>query len=170
MGGIKTLIVGPPLIYGRGRGPVNQRSIQAYNMAKYTLENGFGPIMSGGGSPAWDNVHVHDLGHFYALAVGAALDPEKQKNPEIFGPRGYFFLQNGSHTWRDLATWIADEAHKQGFIPEAKTKEGEYKNYGANSKSIAARAKKYFGWEAHGRSLKDEVLDIVASEAKALGK
>ncbi|KAI1117224.1 nucleoside-diphosphate-sugar epimerase [Nemania sp. NC0429] len=168
--GVKTLIVGPPTIYGPGRGPVNQRSIQAYNMAKFTLENGFAPIMSGGGSPEWDNVHIHDLGAFFALAVDAALDPEKQNNPEIFGPRGYFFLENGVHTWRGLATQIAEEAHKQGYIAEAKTQEGEYKNYGANSKSIAARAKKYLGWEPHGRSLEGEIPDIVANEAKTLGK
>ncbi|KAI0490940.1 nucleoside-diphosphate-sugar epimerase [Xylaria cf. heliscus] len=170
LGDIKTLIVGPPLIYGPGRGPVNQRSIQAYNMTKFTIENGFAPIMSGGGSPEWDNVHIHDLGKFFVLAVEAALDPEKKKNPEIFGPRGYFFLQNGTHSWRELATQIAEEAKKQGYIPEAKTQDGDYKRYGANSKSVAARARKYLGWEPHGRSLKDEVPDIVAGEAKILGK
>ncbi|KAI0877026.1 nucleoside-diphosphate-sugar epimerase [Hypoxylon argillaceum] len=170
LSGVKTLIVGPPLIYGPGRGPVNQRSIQAYNMARYTLENGFAPIMSGEGSPEWDNVHIHDLGAFFALAVDAALDPEKKRNPEIFGPRAYFFLENGTHTWREVATQIAEEAKKQGYIPEAKTQEGDYKSYGANSKSVAARAKKYLGWEPHGRSLKDEIPDIVASEAKILGK
>ncbi|KAI0119899.1 nucleoside-diphosphate-sugar epimerase, partial [Nemania sp. FL0031] len=169
VGGVKTLIIGPPLIYGPGRGPVNQRSIQVYNMAKFCLENGFAPIMSGGGSPEWDNVHIHDLGAFFALAVDAALDPEKKNNPEIFGPRGYFFLENGTHSWRGVATQVAEEAKKQGYIPEAKTQEGDYKFYGANSRSIAARAKKYFGWEPHGRSLEDEIPDIVASEAKSLG-
>ncbi|KAI1423042.1 nucleoside-diphosphate-sugar epimerase [Xylaria sp. FL1777] len=169
-GRVKTLIVGPPTIYGPGRGPVNQRSIQAYNMAKFTLENGFAPIMSGEGSPEWDHVHIHDLGNFFALAVDAALDPEKKNNPEIFGPHGYFFLEHGTFSWRWLATQIAEQAYKQGFIPEAKTQEGDYKRYGANSKSVAARAKKYLGWEPHGRSLKDEIADIVASEAKRLGK
>ncbi|KAI0525657.1 nucleoside-diphosphate-sugar epimerase [Xylaria bambusicola] len=167
---VKTLIVGPPTIYGPGRGPVNQRSIQAYNMAKFTLENGFAPIMAGEGSPEWDYVHIQDLGNFFALAVSAALDPEKANNPEIFGPHGYFFLENGTFSWRWLATRIAEEAHKQGFIPEAKTQEGDYKNYGANSKSVAARAKKYLGWEAHGTKLEDEIPNIVASEAKRLGK
>ncbi|TGJ85975.1 hypothetical protein E0Z10_g2776 [Xylaria hypoxylon] len=168
--GVKTLIIGPPLIYGLGRGPVNQRSIQAYNMAKFTIENGFAPVMSGEGSPEWDNVHIHDLGKFFTLAVDAALDPEKKNNPEIFGTHGYFFLEHGSHSWRGLATQIAEEAKKQGFISEAKTQEGDYKGYGANSKSVAARARKYLGWEPHGRSLKDEVPYIVASEAKSLGK
>ncbi|KAI0205383.1 nucleoside-diphosphate-sugar epimerase [Astrocystis sublimbata] len=170
IGGVKTLVVGPPLIYGPGRGPVNQRSIQAYNMAKFTLENGFAPVMSGEGTPEWDNVHVHDLGNFFVLAVEAALDPEKQKNPEIFGPRGYFFLEHGAHSWRELATQIAGEAKRQGYIPEAKTQDGDHKRYGANSKSVAARARKYLDWKPHGRSLKDEIPDIVAGEAKRLGK
>lgn len=167
---VKTLIVCPPLIYGPGRGPVNQRSIQAYNMAQFTLEHGFAPVMSGGGSPEWDNVHVHDLGAFFALAVDAALDPNKQRNPDIFGPRGYFFLGSGTHSWREIATLIAEAAHQQGYIPEAKTQEGEYRSYGANSKSVAARARKYLGWEPHGGSLRDEIPNIVASEAKRLGK
>ncbi|KAI8625144.1 nucleoside-diphosphate-sugar epimerase [Xylariaceae sp. FL1651] len=167
---IKTLIVCPPLIYGPGRGPVNQRSIQVYNMAKFTLENGFAPVQAGDGAPEWNNVHIHDLGDFFVRAVDAALDPEKKDNPEIFGPHGYFFLENGKHKWRDAAKWVAEEAKKQGYIPEAKTQEGDYKMYGANSSSIAERAKKYLGWEPHGRSLEAEIPDIVAGEAKRLGK
>lgn len=165
---VRTLIVSPPLIYGPGRGAVNQRSIQAYNMAKFTLENGFAPVMSGSGSPQWDNVHVHDLGNFFALAVGAALDPAKQNDREIWGPRAYYFLEHGSHSWRGLAEQIAKEAHRQGLIDEPKTQEGVYKNYGANSISVAARARKYLGWKPSGRSLADEVPDIVAGEAKLL--
>ncbi|GAP84098.2 putative nucleoside-diphosphate-sugar epimerase protein [Rosellinia necatrix] len=169
-GAVRTLIVGPPLIYGPGRGPVNRRSIQVYNMARFTLEEGFAPVMAGGGSPEWDNVHIHDLGAFFALAVGAVLDPEKRADPEIFGPRGYFFLEHGSHRWRDVAARVAAEAHRQGHIPAPETREGDYKSYGANSKSVAARARKYLGWEPHGRSLEDEIPDIVAGEAKSLGK
>ncbi|KAI0967521.1 nucleoside-diphosphate-sugar epimerase [Xylaria arbuscula] len=166
----KTLIVGPPMIYGTGRGPVNQRSIQAYNLARFTLVNGFAPIQAGGGSPEWNYCHIHDVAQFFVLAVEAALDPEKKNNPEVFGPHGYFFLEHGTYSWRWLATQIAEQAHKQGFIPEAKTQEGDYKRYGANSKSVAARGKKYLGWEAHGTDLKDEISEIVASEARRLGK
>ncbi|KAI0157631.1 nucleoside-diphosphate-sugar epimerase [Xylariaceae sp. FL1272] len=168
--GVKTLIVCPPLIYGPGRGPVNQRSIQVYGMTEFTIKNGYAPVQAGPGSPEWDNVHIHDLGHFFVLAVDAALDEQKRNNSEIFGPHGYFFLNNGVHSWRGVAGWVADEAAKQGYIPEAKTQEGDYKNYGANSKSVAVRAKKYLGWEPKGGSLKDEIPTIVAGEAKRLGK
>ncbi|KAI1438708.1 nucleoside-diphosphate-sugar epimerase [Xylaria sp. CBS 124048] len=170
IGRVRTLIVCPPTIYGPGRGPVNQRSIQIHRMAKFTLENGFAPIMAGEGSPEWNSVHIHDLGAFFVLAVDAALDPEKQKNPEIFGPHGYFFLENGTYTWREAAGWVAEAAQKQGYLPEAKTQVGDYKYHGANSKGVAARAKKYLGWTPHGGSLRDEVPSIVAVEAKVLGK
>ncbi|KAI1330127.1 nucleoside-diphosphate-sugar epimerase [Xylariaceae sp. FL0255] len=168
--GTKTLIVCPPCIYGPGRGPVNQRSIQIYSMAKKTLENGFAPVQAGPGSPEWNNVHIHDLGHFFVLAVSAALDPVKKANPEIFGPRGYFFLEHDVFKWRDAAAWVADEAAKQGYLPEAKTQEGDYKGFGANSAGVAARARKYLGWEPHGKSLKEEIPGIVTIEAKMLGK
>lgn len=169
-GGIRTLIVGPPTIYGPGRGPVNQRSQQVYQLAAKTLEKGFAPIVKPG-KTEWDNVHVHDLGQFFVLAVEAALDPEKSKNPEIFGPRAYFFLENGVHLWSDVATQIAEEAVKQGLLEKPETKMVEFADvsnpsWAFNSKSIAARAKKYLGWVPKGKSLKDEIPDIVKGEAE----
>jgi len=149
---------------------VNQRSIQIYGMAKATLEQGFAPVMSGPGSPEWDYVHIHDLGQFFALAVDAALDKEKAHNSEIFGPNGYFFVENGSHSWRRDAELIAKAAKEQGYIKEAEVKEGDYKNFGANSKGVAQRARKYFGWKPTGRSLEEEIPDIVKGEAQVLGK
>ncbi|ORY57225.1 uncharacterized protein BCR38DRAFT_354931 [Pseudomassariella vexata] len=171
-GGVRTLIVGPPTIYGRGRGPVNQRSMQVYNLAKQTLEGGFAPIVEPG-KTEWDNVHIHDLGAFFVLAVDAALNPEKSKNPEIFGPRAYYFLEHGTHLWADVAKWIADEAAKQGLIEKAETKtvphsQAACKTWGWNSKGVAARAKKYLDWEPKGKSLKDEIPEVVKSEAARL--
>lgn len=230
---VRTLIVGPPTIYGRGRGPTNQRSIQVPGIVDFTLKNGFAPIQAPG-LTEWDNVHstwrqelflffpfsplfsqfrewrfhignnvrvitfetcfkpptpfpkkqqfylhtnsrgfflaVHDLGDFFVLAVDAALDPAKSRNPEIFGPRAYFFLENGTHRWSDVSKWVAAEAAKQGLIPEPIAKEIDIPRLGTNSKSVAARAGKYLGWAAKSPSLKETIPDVVASEAKKLGK
>lgn len=165
---VKTLIVGPPTIYGTGRGPVNQRSIQVPGLIEYTLTNGHAPIQAPG-LTEWDNVHIHDLGAFFVLAVEAALDPAKNSNPEIFGPTAYFFLESGVHKWSDVARWVADEAARQGLIPKPATKEVDAPRYGANSKSVAARARKYLGWAPKSPSLKDETEAAVAFEAKRLG-
>ncbi|KAI1774805.1 NAD(P)-binding protein [Hypoxylon cercidicola] len=167
--GVKTLIVGPPTIYGRGRGPTNQRSIQVPGIVDFTLQNGFAPIQAPG-LTEWDNVHIHDLGDFFVLAVEAALDPAKAADPDVFGPKAYFFLESGTHRWSDVSKWVAAEAARQGLIPEPIAKEIDIPRLGTNSKSVAARARKYLGWEAKAQSLKETIPDVVAFEAKKLGK
>lgn len=176
---VKVAIVCPPTIYGQGSGAVNQRSIQVPDMAKGSLEKGFAPIV-GVGKTEWDNVHIDDLGDLFVKLADATQDPDKARNPEIFGRHGYFFAENGVHKWADVAHWIAEAASKQGFLPEALTKtvsqqEVEFMDgvstpsYGRNSKGVAERARKYLGWQPKGVALKDTIGETVASEAKAQG-
>jgi nucleoside-diphosphate-sugar epimerase len=177
--GVKTLIVGPPLIYGPGRGPGNQRSIQVYDLAKFALQRGYAPYVDTG-KVEWDNVHIHDLSDLFVSFVEAALDPAKNSDPEIFGPKAYFFAENGVLVWGEVAKWVAEEAHRQGFLKEPKTVRTDTEgiksldgasnsSWATNSKSVATRARKYFGWKPTRRSLKDEIPDVVSGEAKRLG-
>lgn len=99
---VRTAIVGPPCIYGPGRGPGNTRSIQAYDMAKWTLQNGFAPVI-GTGRTEWDQIHVHDLADLFVALVDATQDSALRESTEIFGEKGYHFCENGSFTWGDLA-------------------------------------------------------------------
>lgn len=101
---VKTAIVSPPTIYGPGRGPGNTRSIQAYDMAKWTLQNGFAPVIETG-LTEWDQVHVHDLADLFVKLVDAATstDASKEESSEIFGEKGYHFAENGAFTWGDVA-------------------------------------------------------------------
>lgn len=176
---VKVAIVCPPTIYGRGSGQVNKRSIQVPDLVKGSLEKGFAPIV-GPGKTEWDNVHVNDLSDLFLKLVDATQDPEKAKNPEIFGPHAYFFAENGAHKWADVAHWVAEAASKQGYLPEPLTKittqeevalmEGvSTASWGSNSKGVAERARKYLGWEPKGVSLKDTIDELVSREAKALG-
>ncbi|KAK2733303.1 hypothetical protein CKAH01_08437 [Colletotrichum kahawae] len=118
---VRTAIVSPPTIYGQGRGPVNQRSIQVPALAKATLEKGFAPIIAPG-KTEWNNVHVHDLSAFFVTLADATQDASKNADPEVFGPRAYYFVESGSHVWSEVARWIAEEAYKQGFLPAPLTK------------------------------------------------
>lgn len=175
---VKTVIVGPPTIYGPGRGLGNTRSMQVYDLAVFTLSKGYAPYV-GTGKVVWDNVHIHDLSDLFVSLVDAALDPEKSKNPELFGEKAYLFAENGTHLWKEVAEWLAQEAHKQGYISEPKVvgtdvegiKLGGSSNisWAMNSSSVAKRARKYLGWNPHRKSLKDEIPDVVAGEAKRLG-
>ena len=176
---VRLLIVCPPTIYGTGHGPVNTRSIQVPDLAKATLEKGFAPIV-GEGKTEWDNVHIDDLANLFLRFVHATQDPSKNQNPEIFGLHGYFFAENGYHKWSDVSKWVAEEASRQGYLPEPLTKSVSQKevnltdavaapSYGANSKGVAQRAKKYLGWEPKGVPLKETIEEVVSREAKALG-
>lgn len=173
---VRVAILCPPTIYGTGTGPVSTVSKQVPGMAKTTLEKGFAPIV-GVGKTEWDHVHIKDLGDLFLKLADATQDQSKNSNKEIFGLHGYFFAEGGSHKWADVATWIAEEASKTGYLPEPLTKsvtlkEAELasgKTWAQNSKGVAQRARKYLGWAPKGQALKDTIPEAVAIEAKGLG-
>ncbi|OCL13479.1 NAD dependent epimerase/dehydratase family protein [Glonium stellatum] len=173
---IRTAIVCPPTIYGPGRGPDNQRSMQAYEMAKATLKRGKG-FQVEGGQNLWTMVHVQDLSQVYLRLVEEAV---KGGGNATWGPQGYYFAENGDFVWGDVAKAIAKNAHKKKLIPTAEidnvtTEEADklvsYGSYlwGMNSRSRAVRARKILGWNPTQKSLFDLLPDIVDGEARSLG-
>ncbi|ENH66072.1 hypothetical protein FOC1_g10000329 [Fusarium oxysporum f. sp. cubense race 1] len=178
---VKVAIVCPPTIYGTGRGPANQRSRQIPGLTETTLEKGFGPII-GAGETEWDNVHVHDLSNLILLLSERAASSDKQSDEqEIWGPKGYFFAENGKHKWSQISALIAKEAKKQGVIDSDETKvldvdEAQKKlgfqalSWGLNSRGEAKRARKFLGWKPVGESLEEWIPESVQIEAKRLHK
>ncbi|KAL9610841.1 MAG: hypothetical protein Q9167_004481 [Letrouitia subvulpina] len=173
---VKTAIVAPPTIYGRGRGPGNQRSIQVPDLAKSTLEQKHG-VQVGAGKTFWNNVHVHDLSGIYVKLVEAAVSGGGQAS---WGKEGYYFAENGEHIWGKIAQLTASAAHKQGFIPSEEVKVlsgaeleelGQFHKilWGANSRGRAIRARKSLGWSPKGESIEDNVFETVGYEAEAQG-
>lgn len=112
---VKTAIVCPPTIYGPGCGPDNQRSIQAYELAKTTLKRGK-EFQVGGGQNLWTMVHVQDLSNVYLRLVEEAV---KGGGNAAWGPEGYYFAENGDFVWGDVAKAIAKDAHKKKLVPTA---------------------------------------------------
>ncbi|KAH6960753.1 hypothetical protein DER45DRAFT_611684 [Fusarium avenaceum] len=175
---VRSLIVAPPVIYGIGKGLINKSSITVPTLTKATFDLGYAPFV-GAGKAKWDNVHVEDLADLLIKCVEAS-QYYKKDSPVIWGNQAYYFVTDGEHQWKDLSAWIAEEAHRQGYISEPKTKpvafeEAVDKGYkaviawGISSKSEAERARKYLGWEAKGPSLKETIAEAVMIEAEALG-
>ncbi|MCJ1353972.1 MAG: hypothetical protein MMC33_003959 [Icmadophila ericetorum] len=173
---IRTVIVCPPTIYGPGRGPGNKRGHQIYELARATLTLKHG-VQIGKGEAVWTEVHIWDLSNVYIKLVEAAISGGGKAT---WGTEGYYFTENGFFKWGDAAKWVATAAHKQGFLQQDYVKQisGEEADklsqqgsvmWGANSRGKAIRARKILGWEPKERSLKDEVDDVVASEAKEMG-
>ncbi|PMD35844.1 NAD(P)-binding protein [Hyaloscypha variabilis F] len=176
---VKTAIVCPPTIYGPGRGPVNRRSRQVYHLARITLELGKAPQV-GRGLTEWDNVHVHDLSDLFVLLVEAAIANKPELDAKLWGKDCYFLAENGHHVWGELSKQVGEVAYAKGYIKEqgvnemspdeaSKAAGFEALSWGLNSKGYAKRARKYLGWKPKGRSLKEEIPDIVDGEAELLG-
>ncbi|KAH7309839.1 hypothetical protein B0I35DRAFT_397995 [Stachybotrys elegans] len=177
---VKVAVVCPPTIYGVGRGPVNQRSRQVPALVEATLKSGFGPKLYTG-KTEWDNVHVKDLSSLFALLAKAAADPSLYGNEDqIWGPRAYFFAENGTHVWGEVAEWAAKEAAIKGYLPkyEARNITSEEAeeiagfqalSWGLNSKGKALRARKYLDWKPLCKSLDKEMTHMVDFEAERLG-
>lgn len=174
---VRTAIVCPPTIYGQGRGPGNQRSIQVPELARFTLERKKG-IQIGAGRTYWNTIHVHDLSSCYLALVEAAVD---QGGNATWGNEGYYFTENGQHIWGETAKIVVSTAKDQGFLTsdeivtmssdEANQQLMPYASYmwGTNSRCKAIRARKLLGWSPKERSMNEDIPETVRIEAKRLG-
>lgn len=172
---VQTAIVCPPCIYGRGRGPGNQRSIQMPDLTKSTLEERQG-FQVGEGLTRWSNIHVHDLSDCYLKLVEAAAS---KGGKATWGNQGYYFTENGEHVWGNMSKLIAVAAKKKGLIPsdelisvsveeaDRRRKHG-FLLWGANSRCKAIRARKLLGWSPT-KVIDNEISDVVEMEARSLG-
>lgn len=173
---IKTAIVCPPCIYGQGRGPDNQRSVQVYEATKAILrrKKSFLPFKA---ENVWHEVNVHDLsGVFVLLGEAAAAGG----GAATWNEKGYYFAENGSFIWKDIFQSLATIAKKKGLIDSDETPSlSAYEltelhpyaifAWGSNSRGKAIRARELLGWKPKGKSLKEELPSIVDGEARELG-
>ncbi|PVH81839.1 NAD(P)-binding protein [Cadophora sp. DSE1049] len=180
---VKTAIICPPTIWGKGRGSGSTRSHQIYEIARLTLEKGCKIQLLPTEFPKsfWPNIHIYDLARLYMEVIDSALaELQAKKAKATWNKKGYYFAENGVHYWQDVADWVANDAGKQGFL---KSQDGEAKviemsellkatgpaplNMGATCKSY--RAEKLFGWKPKEGDLRDEIANIVRSEAERAG-
>ncbi|KAH7133813.1 hypothetical protein EDB81DRAFT_763092 [Dactylonectria macrodidyma] len=172
----KTAIVCPPTIYGRGRGPGNQRSIQVPELAAHILKRGSG-FQVEGGKNRWATVHIHDLSQLFLNLVE---DAASGRWKATWGSEGFYFAENGTISYGDVASWITTEAWNQGFLKSTDVESVVWKDadkiwdyaslfWGTNSLTKAVRARQVLDWVPRGPSVADEIRGLVTEEAKALG-
>ncbi|KAL5118766.1 hypothetical protein ACEQ8H_003269 [Pleosporales sp. CAS-2024a] len=174
---VKTAILCPPTIYGRGRGPSHTRSRQAYELAHLVLTGKYVPIV-GQGKARWNNVHVSDLAQLFVLLTEAAVN--KDKNAQLWNDQGYYLAENGEHMWSDLARLMGKRAYELKLV-DAKLEEKslgkdkaleqagfEAVSWGFNSRGKAVRARKLVGWTPTAPSIEDSVDEILKDEKSRL--
>lgn len=180
---VKFAIICPPTIWGVGRGTGNTRSIQIYNLASLILSRGAGVKIPAPSADKlfWPNIHIHDLTELYIPVIEDAISEiDGGKGRTTWNEAGYYFAENGRHYWQEVAQWIAEGAVKQGFINDATAtdlNDGDQKElkkagvalWNLVSDCKAIRGRELFGWTPKQGPLKDEIPEIVRTEADRLG-
>ncbi len=149
--GVRSAVICPTLIYGRGHG-VHKDSIQLPKLIALAKQHGVGKHV-GPGENIWSNVHIDDVVTLYLLALEKA-------------PAGaFYFAENGENAWLDVAAAISRllgyGGKTEGIPIEQAVKElGEvtaHLTFGSNSRVRAVRARKELGWKPNGRPLLDDI-------------
>ncbi|KAL2820528.1 hypothetical protein BDW59DRAFT_174448 [Aspergillus cavernicola] len=172
----KVAIVCPPTIYGPGRGPGNQKSVQAYWLAAAVLKRKKG-FLVGEGKNVWHQIHVQDMSDLYSRLGDAAASGGGKAT---WNDKGYYLAENGPFVWGDIQRAVAKAAYEKKLIPSPDveplsdaeiTKIHEFGVYvwGSNSRGWSYRGKKLLGWSPSKRSLLELIPSIVDIEAKELG-
>ncbi|KAM5361363.1 hypothetical protein ACJZ2D_013133 [Fusarium nematophilum] len=176
---IKTAILVPPVIYGQGRGPVNQRSFQIPELARVTLQRQKG-LQIGSGLNRWGNIHIQDLSQLLLRLIEQAAAGEGEGDDKIWGSNGVYLTGVGELSFGEISRRITAAAYELNLLPNKKVDQvtGEEADmllphgsvlYGTNARGRAHRAEAVLGWTPQKEDLEHDIPRVVAEEAQALG-
>ncbi|MET0406419.1 MAG: NAD-dependent epimerase/dehydratase family protein [Cystobacter sp.] len=145
--GIRSLVICPTMIYGRGLG-LKRDSAQVPTLIQESRRVGAG-VHLGRGLNAWSNVHIEDLVELYSLAIAGAK------------PGDFFFAEGGEARLVDIAAAISRILGFGGktfswALPDAVAALGEgMARYAlaSNSRVRATHARGQLGWKPKHESL-----------------
>lgn len=164
---------------GEGRGPINVRSRQVYELSKFILNNKYVPV-TGKGKARWNHVHVADLADAFLLLTEAAISGNTDK--ELWGAKGYLIIENDEHVWSDVAKAVGAKAFELGYLdkkpePKSLSKQEaldaagfEAVSWGLNSRAKGERLSKVLGWKPSRPDLFETIDEIVKQEHADLSK
>ncbi len=149
--GVRSVVIAPSLIYGRGHG-LNPHSMQVPWLIALAEKSGVARHI-GPGENRWANVHIDDLVTLYALAL--------EKAPA----GGFYFAENGENSMREICEAISRMLGLGGrtqamTADEAAAEWGEgaaNDTMGSNSRVRAKRARAELGWRPQAVSLIEEI-------------
>ncbi|HEX4884696.1 MAG TPA: NAD-dependent epimerase/dehydratase family protein [Casimicrobiaceae bacterium] len=149
--GVRTVVIAPPMIYGRGRG-LKTDSAQVPKLFAVARARGAACCI-GRGLNVWSNVHVDDLAALYLRVLEAAP------------PGAFYYAENGEQSIRETAAAIGRRLgvgdRVEGLAPaDAASLFGEAAvrlSFGSNCRERAARARSELGWSPSHASLNDEI-------------
>jgi nucleoside-diphosphate-sugar epimerase len=145
--GLRTIVICPSMIYGRGRG-LQPDSDQLPKLTALSKKMGAG-VYFGKGLNRYSNVHIDDLAELYLLALEKA-------------PGGsFFFAENGDASFKEIADMISRFLGFGGktislSVEELVRQYGDAGRYGMTSNSLVSAVNaRRLGWSPRAPSLAD---------------
>ncbi len=158
--GVRSMVIAPSLIYGRGHG-LNPHSIQVPWLIAVAKKYGVAKHI-GSGENRWSNVHIDDLVTLYLLAIEKA-------------PAGaFYFAENGENSMREVCQAISRMLGFGGRTQSMTVEEAAHEwgegpandSMGSNSRVRARRARAELGWTPQAPSLIEEIERGFYKEAR----
>ncbi|KAJ5556325.1 hypothetical protein N7494_000240 [Penicillium frequentans] len=178
LSGPRTALIFPPIIYGRGNGPVNQRSIQIPELSRVAIQTRQ-TVQVGKGESTWSNIHISDLANVFVGLVEKAVEGAEGA---MWNQDGLYFVGNADVlSFGKISQLVADAAHSLGLTDSASVKSVSASEadeltgkgsvfWGTNARQHSQRAAKFLGWSQKAHSLEQEIPATVKAEASRLGK
>lgn len=143
--GIRSVVICPPMIYGKGRG-LQPDSDQLPKIIALSKQAGAG-VYFGKGLNRYSNVHIDDLVELYLLALEKA-------------PGGsFFFAENGHASFKEIAVMVSRSLGFGGktvslSVEDLVRQHGDAGRYGAASNSLVSAVNaRRIGWSPKAPSL-----------------
>lgn len=139
--GVKTYIMMSPSLWGTSSEPLHEFCHTPILIRKSILL-GSTPVV-GDGTGSWDNLHVVDMARAYKVVISKILSGAGTDIPN--GKNGIYFLQDGNHTWLELAQMVAKAGVEAGALKSTDLKHlslEEASNILASGKNLLAE----IGW------------------------
>ncbi|TVY43164.1 Uncharacterized protein LOCC1_G003181 [Lachnellula occidentalis] len=117
--GVRTAIVAPPMIYGKGEG-IKEWSMGLPWLAELFKKRGKG-FKLGKGKTLVSHIHVRDIADVLVYFAEQALGADGGRVE--WGERGFYYAEAGENTYLDIVAAIAREMAGKGMIETAELDE-----------------------------------------------
>ncbi|RSM20140.1 hypothetical protein CDV31_000935 [Fusarium ambrosium] len=178
---LKTAVVCPPNIHGKGTGPDRTESFYVPYFYAESLKLG-STFYVGSGSNVYSRVHVEDVAQVFLKLVEAAVDGGKGAE---WGREGYYFTASEEVSQFEIAVAVGKILKSKGqleteepkqislheldsLLAEIPVKGAARLVFGSNSRSKPDRARKLLGYKPRGRSFLDSLEDDLISAMELL--
>ncbi|KAG8906512.1 hypothetical protein FRB99_006732 [Tulasnella sp. 403] len=111
---IDAYLIAPSTIYGKGRGPVRNMSVQVNELIRISVRRKQA-VVAGEGTNRWGSVHIDDLVELYGLVLDLALSGDNTNRSYA----NFFWGTTAEYVWGDIARELARLLHKRGLVSSA---------------------------------------------------